>query len=481
MTRLVSSLFFLLTATAAHAERPLTYEDALEGALANNPQLTSSELSLEEARASLTSARGAFDPQFSVSTTWSQFTRVAFDPLNYKNSGTNLNGDFGFNGQMLSGTRYSVGGTLTRSNSLTQYDLIPDNEADAWQRSFRGSLTQSLLKGHRLSYNLQSVTRARNGLTVAELSLEKARQDTLGQAAQAYWTWVYQVELADIAVESVQIAAEALRIGALRVETGDLASVEQTRLEAALVQARINALESRQSADQAADSLLLLMGELPGQAVIPATEVGEVPVLNIDRAAAVEVALAQNLDLAVARANADAAMVDAKNARHATLPDLSVTASANSGGSENLIPPEGAPGDWQPEWAPTSNLSFTGNLSVPLGNRAAVGEAKRAAASARSRQLSVEELERSVASQTALQVDRLSSAREKMELADVNLRLAEATLAAEEAKAEAGRAIQKDVLEARTDVERKKADAAKARTDYRIAQSELLKLQGQLE
>ncbi|TNE86894.1 MAG: TolC family protein [Deltaproteobacteria bacterium] len=480
MKRLLLATALFLPATAL-AERPLTYDEALKGALANNPQLTSSQLSLSEAEASLISARGIFDPSLSATGTWAQFTRVAFDPLNYKNSGTNLNGDLGVNGQMLSGTRYSLGASVTRSNSLTQYDLIPDNEADAWQRSFRGSITQNILKGHRLSYNLQQVTRARNSMTIAELSLEKTRQDTLAQAASAYWTWVYQVELAEIAHESVEVAEEALRIGMLRVETGELAEVEKTRLEAALVQARINALEAEQGADQAADSLLLLMGELPGQELLPATEVGEVPVLTIDRAKAVEVALAQNLDLAVARANADAAVVDMRNAKHGTLPELSVTASANLGASENLVPPQGADPGWQPEWAPTSNLSFSGNLSVPLGNRAARGESKRAAAAARGRQLSVEELERSVASQTALQVDKLSSAREKMELADVNLRLAEATLAAEEAKAEAGRAIQKDVLEARTDVERKKADAAKARTDYRIAQTELLKLQGQLE
>ena len=78
-------------------------------------------------------------------------------------------------------------------------------------------------------------------------------------------------------------------------------------------------------------------------------------------------------------------------------------------------------------------------------------------------------------------MERLSSARERMELADVNLRLSESTLSAEEAKADAGRAILKDVLEAQTDVARKKAEAAKARTDYQIARAELLKLQGQLE
>lgn len=481
MNRLMFVVATLALPSLALAERPLTYDEALSGAQQANPQLAASQLSFAESEASVMGARGIFDPQLTMTGSWSQFTRVAFDPLNYKNTGSNLTGDVGINGQIVTGTNYSLGGTLTRTDSLTQYDLLGDNESDAWQRSLRGSITQNILKGHRLAYNLQQVTRATNGLAIAELSLEKARQDTLAQAAQAYWAWAYQVELAQISDESTSIAEEALRIGKLRVENGDLAPVEQTRLEAAAVQARIAAMDTHQAANQAADSLLLLMGETPGQELLPATKIGDVPVFTIDRAKAVDVALAQNLDLAVARANADSATWDAKNARHATLPSLSVTGSANLGGSENLIAPPNAENGWEPEWAPTSNLSVSTNFSMPLGNRAGRGESQRAAAAAQSRTLSVQELERSVASQVALQADKLGSAREKVQLADVNVQLAESTLIAEEAKAEQGRAIQKDVLEARTEVQRTKAEAAKARTDYRIAQTELLKLQGQLE
>ena len=50
----------------------------------------------------------------------------------------------------------------------------------------------------------------------------------------------------------------------------------------------------------------------------------------------------------------------------------------------------------------------------------------------------------------------------------------------EEALSEAGRTLLKDVLEARTELQRARAEAAKARTDIRLAQAFLLKLQGQL-
>jgi outer membrane protein TolC len=78
------------------------------------------------------------------------------------------------------------------------------------------------------------------------------------------------------------------------------------------------------------------------------------------------------------------------------------------------------------------------------------------------------------------QVRTLESARQRMDLADANVRLAIETLEAEEALFEEGRGLQKDVLEARTQVTRARAEAAKARTDHRLAQTLLLKLQGQL-
>ncbi|MBW1881513.1 MAG: TolC family protein, partial [Deltaproteobacteria bacterium] len=83
--------------------------------------------------------------------------------------------------------------------------------------------------------------------------------------------------------------------------------------------------------------------------------------------------------------------------------------------------------------------------------------------------------------QVEQQVRLLSQARRRVELVDINQRLAEETLSAEEALEQAGRSIQKDVLEARTEVHRARVEAAKARADYRLAQTELLRLQGQLD
>ncbi|MCB9694909.1 MAG: TolC family protein, partial [Alphaproteobacteria bacterium] len=125
-------------------------------------------------------------------------------------------------------------------------------------------------------------------------------------------------------------------------------------------------------------------------------------------------------------------------------------------------------------------FAVSGRLDVPLGNRAARGEAERAAVTRSQRQAGVVELERSVSAQVAQQVRQLQASAKRIELAEANARLAEQTLSAEEALADAGRSIQKTVLEARAEVARTAAEVEKARTDHLLARTELLRLQGLL-
>jgi outer membrane protein TolC len=462
--------------------RALTYEEALTGALESNPSLRRARLDRDAAAASVRTSQGQFDPVLGVDGSWRQsrskgfFQGFPFDSESKSwNLGTNVRGSIG------SGTSYALNAGVDRnfSSFVTNFGGVGSNEQiqDAYTSNLNVSLTQQLLKGFRTSFNIQNITRARQGLTTSELSLEKARQDALARTATAYWNWVYQHRLESIARDSEATAAEALRIGRLKVEAGDLAPVEKTRLEAAFVQSQAAALDASNAAQRAADDLLLLIGWEPGLEVMPASKPGEVGVVELDGDAAAEVALAQNLDLAIARASLEAAELDVANARHARLPSLAATGSTGIGAQDESVG-AAVTGIFDEDAFPF--VSLGGSFSMPLGNRSARGEAERVAVTEVQRRNAVVELESSVASQVRHQVRVLESSRRRVELADANLRLAVETLSAEEALEQAGRAIQKDVLESRTGVDRARADAAKARTDFRLAQVELLRLQGQL-
>jgi outer membrane protein TolC len=467
----------------AHAERPLTYDEALRAAVEHNPSLATARLARLQAQGSLLGSRGQFDPTYVLDGRWEQRRSQGFFqgfPFTSRSESWNVGNEL--SGTAATGTTYSLNADLDRNYSefVTQFGIGGEQEQiqDAYTSNLGVSVTQQLLEGILYRYNLQNVTRAQQSLTTAELQERKALQDALYTAAEAYWSWVYADELRRIADESVEVAAEALRVGKLQVESGQLAPVEGTRLEAALVQAQQQAIDAANTAEQAANTLLVAIGEGPDQPIRPATPPGDVPPVELDEAAVIEVALAQNVDLAVARATLETARIDERMAKHAMLPTLSATGAAGvaaqdttgSAAISGLLDSDNQP-----------YVSIGGRFEVPLGNRSARGERDRTMSLVNQRERELENLERTVTAQVEEQVRALQSARRSMELADINVRLAEQTLAAEEALAEAGRNIQKDVLEARTELDRSRAEAAKARTDYRLAQAQLLRLQGQLD
>lgn len=473
----------LLLPELARAERPLTYEEAMAAAVQANPSLTEARLSRDQAEASLLGSRGIFDPSFKANGSWANRDyRGFFQGFPFESETRSWDLGAELSGTAPTGTTYGLTWGLDheRSRYITDFGTgDAETTLEPYVTNLQATVSQQLLKGHRLSYNMQNITKAADGLDQARLSVEQVQQSTLASTAQAYWGWVYAVQLADIAQDRVKLAQEDHRVGQLKLEAGDLAPLELTRLETALVQARSAALEAHQAERQAADTLLLAMGEAPGQDLLPATAPGEVPTIELDEERIVEVALAQNLDLALARARAESAAMSHSMARHGTLPSLYLTGSAGVG-AQDMDTASGALSGITGEDA-YPNYSFSGNLELPLGNRAARGERERTLAALHAAENTVQSTERSVRSQAELQVAALASAREKVELADANLRLAEQTLRLEEALAETGRSILKDVLEARAAADSARAEAAKARTDYRLAQVELLKLQGLLE
>jgi outer membrane protein TolC len=481
---LLLTLWGSLAMAAPADPAPITYAEAMTAAIERNPDLRKASFAETQSEAQILSALGEFDPNLTWNGTWRPNNKQQgfFQGFPFEQESRGWSTDVGVQGSVPSGTAYSLTADVQQNYSRFQsfFGGIENEQIqDAYNANLDASLTQQILKGHRFSYNAQRVKQARQGEQTASLQRENTRQQVLGQTAQAYWAWEYQVQLARIAEDAITVAAEALRIGEAKVASGQLAPVERTRLEAALVQAQSAAMDAHNAESAAADALLMMMGDRPGRAIQPATEIGLILPLDIEAERAVEVALAQNLDLSVSRSNAELAELDRVNAKHGLLPSWSATISAGARAQHNAANSDqsvvsGLAANTFPYWQVSSQLS------VPLGNRAARGEAGRSASIVDQRKTELEALERQVRQQVEAQVRTLRAGQQRVQLADANLRLALETLAAEEALQDAGRAIAKDVLEARTEVSRKRVDAAKARTDYRLAQVELLRLQGQL-
>lgn len=484
MRRLIPIVLLLLLPRYAAAERLVTYAEALRAAAEANPTLVSAQLSLEQADAGVRGAKAIYDPNFRLDGTWNPTSKTDgfFQGFAFAQESRGWDLSTGLNGQLGTGTSYSVDGSFNRNiSSFTSAFAGPTGESiqDAYSVNMILSLTQQLLRGHRFAYNVQNITLAESQQSVAALSLAQSYQQVLAETASAYWNWVYQVALAEIADASVVVAEEALRVGEAKVEAGELAPVEGTRLQAAYIQAQSSALEAGNRSANASDTLLLLMGSPSGDVILPATEVGEIIAVSLDIGDTVATALAQNQELRISQLRTEAAELSLRHARHGVLPNLSATATSGvrsqyeteaatvralAGLSDNAYP-----------W-----MAVSSNLTIPLGNRAARSELATANAELSMRRKELESIMRSVRSQVEEKVRTLRASQERIKLADAQMRLAEQTLVAEEALVEAGRSIYKDLLEARNELASARGERVKARIDHRLAGVELSRLQGLL-
>jgi outer membrane protein TolC len=472
-------LLSLLCAAPQAAE--LSYDQALERALVHNPTLIQAEAGLGSAEGSLVSAKGAFDPylnlgadhQTSISESFSQLGQVASETAR---SGFNTS----LSQFLPTGTSMNLDWSVDSSTYL--YELLESGmtwEVEEPQRfsTLSASVSQSLLQGHRMAYNLSAVREAERSVGRAEASLMATRLQVVADTATAYWSLVTMAELEDIARQALAVAEEEGRVVRAMVDAGQLAPVEATRVEAAVVQARSSLIEAEHAHRASSEALAQLLGADPAEPLVAASSPEAPAALSLDDQAVVAAALEGNPEILVLRSSVDSARIALSNAKHARLPELAVTGGFGVNG-------------YDPSFSEAFAEMFSGDLrfwtvgadlSVPLGNRADRGSVQQAEAGMIQAEQQLVAMERLVSAQVLAQVRSVEAGLVKVELAEANLRLARVTLEAEKAKQREGRAIQKDVLETQRAFSNAQAGLAQARTDYVLALVELGRLQGRIE
>lgn len=472
------SLLFAL----AHAE-PLTYEAALQAALAQNPTLQMAVQDQKAADGRLLSARATFRPTLTANagTSGSLSESLFFGTAPSVSGSNRWDAGFGL-------SQYAATGTAVGLNFSTDYSrseevtytfesidfVIP---SQSWYNSYLNvSLTQSLLQGFRTAYNLQGVHAAEASAQITEANARASRQQVLAEVSRAYWDLYYQQQLKVISQQGLELALEQERVVKALVADGRLASVEATRIGAAVAQARRALLTADAGALAAADQLRTLMGQTPGTPIEVASTPVMPPDLSLDEEQVIQAVLAGSPELAALKIAEQNAALATRQARHGLLPELSATATYALQGYENSFSSSLSEmfGGALPQW------TLGANLSVPLGNAADRGSYQAQAAEAEKASLQVASTTNSLRQAARAQVRALQTARLSVELAGQNLQLAEETLRAEQARFGEGRTLQQDLIQSARDRDTARVEYQRALTDYQLALVELMRLQGTL-
>ena len=209
-------------------ERRLTLEQVIEQALANDPSLEISRISMKSAEYGVTAAKGRFDPVFSFDVSKSKTTTPVASVLGSGSKiGSLVNKEFSFKPK-ITGSSPWFGSTYTLefSDAKQESDSFFSTLNPQYPTAITFNFTQPLWRNLRIDSGRRTLSVARKN---RKLSLEQTRLDTIErvtQAALCYWELVWAWQNLEVQNEAVRLAKEQFFSNIRLSEQGLLAPVE---------------------------------------------------------------------------------------------------------------------------------------------------------------------------------------------------------------------------------------------------------------
>jgi outer membrane protein TolC len=506
--RRIAACVLMLTAAGvqpAHgAERPLALEEAIRFALEKNEDIFVVRESAAAATAAVSGAKGAYNPLFTLDGAWRQ-SKV---PVNSAFSGApagegapttkGVEGAAVLSQYLPTGADLSLRAISSRATTNGTFDLL----SPAYETQVGVALRQPLLRNRAVDSSRLAirVARADQKRSVAEVRLEVT--ETIAAVERAYWTLAAVRAEIGVREEAVRLAEKQLVETQSRIEGGAVPETEESQPRAEVERRRGDLLASQEAGSRAETELKLLIlsdrdAELWQQTLVPELD-RDVEIEGVDRAAAMERALAARPELAVASAAIERRDAESDFAGNRTRPALDAVVSydrfgisgagnpaASTVSGTPVVIPQDYVGDWGRSWEMLGDGDFDDVraglvLSFPIGNDGAQAEAAIAKHARRQAEADLTRARKSVRADVLNAAASLETAGQRIEAARAGREAAEVQLSAEQDRYDAGLSTNFLVLTRQNDLSNARLQEIAAHADYRKAHTELARATGTL-
>lgn len=468
------SLLFALVPSFAWAEEKLelTLAEAVNAALGQNLAIAEQALLVERAEADVLAGEGEFDPflSFDLSRSYSRestFTAIASAEEESVDYGVSLGGKVG------TGTAYELRyseSKVERSETLF-LEVNPYYSADLML-----TLTQPILKGLGRPVQEARVRTSRKSLEAARLGAELTAEEVIAETAAAYWDLSFAISDREVARDSLRLAQNLLEEVRTRINTGALAQVEIYKAEAEVAVREENLLQAQKAVLDAEDRLRALMNSEEWALEIVPVDSTPQPKEEPGQQAVLEAAMENRRDYRRALREHEGRMAMSRYYRNQRLPELDLMASAGlSGlsGARSEAVDDASSGDYY-SWL----VGF--ELSIPLGNRAASGNYRKAKRDEDVAALKVEQIKRTIVIEVREALRALRLARQSIQATGRTRVASYNRLRAEEERFRLGMATLNDVLTFQEEYALALSAEERARTEYAKAEINVRKVSGTL-
>jgi outer membrane protein TolC len=472
----------------------MSLSEAVHLAIQKNEDLQIERESLGAAKASLTGARGAYDPVLGLDGGWQRST----EPFNSPFAGSSIGPAFesteaglGLKQLLPTGGELSLRARGSRETDEGLVLLSP-----AYRTRAGVELRQPLLRDRATDEARRNVRVAQAGREGAVASLRRAVSETVAAVERAYWALVQARLGVGVREEAVRLAEEQLTETQHRVDAGSVPQTELAQPRAELERRRGELLASREVLARTENDLKILI--LAGaddplwSSEIAPTEETSVEITAVDVAALTEGALTNRPELAVAAAVVKRRRAETAFARDRIWPALDAVASYDRFGLAGSPGPS-ATDPVDPDLIGTYGESLESlrdgefhaarvalELELPILNRTARGNAAAARHTERQAEAELARIRKTVRAEVLDAATALETAGQRVEAARAGREAAEIQLSAERDRYATGLSTNFLVLTRQNDLSRARLDEISALTDYRTARTEMARATGRL-
>jgi outer membrane protein TolC len=236
---------------------PLTLDQCVAQALEKNFNVRIQKFSTEQARDSVIIAQAAFDPTLSVSSEKSEAHDASLtNPVTGATAGGLYTND---DTTMLSVSKKIVtGGTVSANSDVERNREVPSSEwvNPAYTSDVSLSVTQPLLQGAGIDYNLAAIQRAKLGTQIADLNFKSTVLTVIFNVETAYFNLIFAREQYKVQEDSLRLAQELYNENSVKRQTGVLTDLDVLQAQVGVANARSQLILDEQTVHNDEDILL---------------------------------------------------------------------------------------------------------------------------------------------------------------------------------------------------------------------------------
>lgn len=338
--------FHLAPRIGVVTEQPLSLQQALTLALANNKDVEASRIDQEEADYGVLAARGVYDTVFTGNNMWEKQISPIASTLGGSSTGALLTRiwqvDPGF-----SGATPWLGGSyrtdLSNERVFTDNSFITLNPQFPTLLSFQ--YTQPLWRGLRYDTNRHAIEVAKKNRSLTDEQFRQRVMAVVEQTEQAYWELAFAYNNLQVQLQAVEIGREQDESNRRQEEQGLLAPIDVVAAQTQLANFELAAYTAQNMLARAENNLKTIIlpdreSPLWSTGFTPSTPaITEAPIVPL--ATAVEEALANRPEAAEVKINAEINQKDTRLYREQAKPQVDVTATYSRAGLAGAQVPPG--------------------------------------------------------------------------------------------------------------------------------------------